>query len=206
MKTVANSSVLCLLLVSLGATSMTSCSWMPDSVLTQVQGTSLGTGVGAAVGAGVGALVGDEDRGKAIAIGAGVGALIGGLAGYAWSQSVVKKKSEYASTEDYIEANIDQLDDRIDDAETMNNRLARQIANLKEDGEKISASDYQSIKKSVNEGKKLIDKDLSNANKALSSAKGEEKKELQEKIAELKKQRSLLISQSSQLDRYKARA
>ena len=90
----------CLLLILLF---IASCAGMTDTQRTQVEGTALGAGLGAALGAGIGAAVGGK---QGAALGALVGGLLGGGAGAAWGTHVASKKTQYANTEDYLDAVI----------------------------------------------------------------------------------------------------
>lgn len=201
-----NQSIATALIAGFICAPFTSCSNMSDSTATQAQGTGLGALIGAGVGVGIGALVGDDNRGTAMAIGGGVGALIGGAIGYQWGKSVAIKKDQYSKTESYIRANINQLDDRIDEAESYNKKLNNQIASLNKSKKKISVEDYNKVKSTINAGVGQIDTALSSARTAKKYAGADEKKVLNAKIATLEAERKELISNRSALSRYKARA
>lgn len=204
---IKNQSIAVLLVASLACAPLTSCNNMSDSMATQIQATGIGTLTGAGVGAGVGALVSDdENRGTAIATGAAIGAVVGGLIGYQWGKSVALKKSQYKETEDYIEANINQLDDRIDEAESYNKKLSRQVAQLKKDNQRISAAEYNKCNTTINDGVKQINTALSSARTASKYASGSEKQELASKIATLEKEKQMLLSNRSALRSRRARA
>jgi uncharacterized protein YcfJ len=86
-----------------------------DQQRTVTQGTAIGAVGGAIAGAGLGALTGLAVGGgntqsiiNGMIIGGATGAAAGGYAGYKWGQQVAIRKSEYASSEAYLQANIAQ--------------------------------------------------------------------------------------------------
>ncbi len=148
--------------LSFAGVSTPSCGNMSDSALAMFQGTSLGALGGGAAGAGIGAIAGGKDG---VWIGAIAGSVLGAVAGNIWSRSVVKKKNQYAQVEDYFEANIDQLDDRIADAKKASKDLDKQIASLKP-GSTMSKSERNAYQKKFNQNIALIDADLAAARTA----------------------------------------
>ena len=107
----------------------------------QAIGAVAGGLVGAAAGVGLGVLVavvtGDSRKGTAVAIAAGTaGAVIGGRAGYLkggeWGRRVARKKSEYASTEQYLGYCIDDAHRLRVKAEQENAQLYSKVQSSKQ--------------------------------------------------------------------------
>lgn len=190
------SSSLCVAMV------MSSCSSLSDAALTRLQGTGIGVLGGGAAGAGIGALAGGK---KGAAIGAGIGVLVGGIAGYAWGDSVAKEKDQYAKTEDYVRAHINQLDSRVDDAERTNEKLQDQIASLKKTNNSLSEADYNSLRNQVNSNIKTINSDIAAADRAAKSASGDELAKLREKRTELLAERDAMNANLKALGTLQAR-
>lgn len=189
--------------------SLESCGSMSDSSLTLLQGTGLGAAGGAAVGAGVGALAGNsQNRGQAILIGGIAGSVLGGVIGHAWAKSVVKKKAEYASQEEWIKANTKQLDARIADARKLNNSLRDQINTLKKQNASISKSDFTSVKNSVNQKITYLNTDIdtTKANLKGVNSSGQDVQKLRQKLAELQNERQMLLTSVAELGKRSARA
>lgn len=106
-----------------------------DQQRTVTQGTTIGAIGGAVVGAGLGALTGLAVGGgntqsivTGMVAGAAAGAAAGGVAGYQWGQQVAIKKSQYASSEAYLQANINQAQAVTAAARKENALLASKIA------------------------------------------------------------------------------
>ncbi len=97
----------------------------------QTRTTTEGAVVGTAVGAGVGAIIG-RFAGSA-ALGAAIGGAIGLAVGTAYGSHVASKKAEYASQEAWLDACIE-------DAQNKNTELVAYNTQLKED---VSALDTQ---------------------------------------------------------------
>lgn len=179
-----------MVMLALGMTvGMNSCSEMSDGTLTRVQGTTIGTVGGGAVGAGVGALVGGKDG---AAIGGGVGALLGGIGGYLWGDSVAKKKAEFATTEEYIRANTRVLDERISELRDLNSSLSSQIATLRRENRRLSASEVQKCVREVDENISRVDADLPELRRTARAAKGAERASINQRIVALESERAQL--------------
>ncbi len=188
----------------MGVATLGSCGNMSDSMVTQMQGSGLGALVGGGAGYGLAKAAGASDR---TAVGIAIGAaLVGGLLGHEWSMSIVKKKSEYKSTEAYLEANIEQLDDRIDDVQDANEDMVKQINKLKKNNQKIAKADYQKLRKQYNNNKKLVDIDIKNAKLAMKDANGEELAKLRSKLDTLQKERNAMTANINALSRLSAKA
>lgn len=114
-----------------------------DTQRTETGGTLIGVGVGTAVGAALGAGVAAVTGGnvaKGAAIGAGAGAVLGGVAGYQWGQSVVRKKAQYARSEDYLKACIADARGATRAAQRENQALRRSIASYQQQTRQLTAS------------------------------------------------------------------
>ena len=184
-----NKSVL-MVMLALGMTvGMNSCSEMSDGTLTRMQGTGIGAAGGAAVGAGVGALAGGGDG---AAIGGSAGALIGGIVGYLWGDSVAKKKEEFATTEEYIRANTRVLDERISELRDLNSSLSSQIATLRRENRRLSASEVQKCVREVDENISRVDADLPELRRTARAAKGAERASINQRIVALESERAQL--------------
>ena len=187
--------------------SLNSCSGLSDSTLTMLQGTGIGAAGGAAAGTGIGAaaaaLAGgnSKDVKKGMIIGAIAGAVVGGVIGNRWGASVVKKKETYANVEQYINANIEQMDTRIGQANELNESLKKQIASLKEQKQKLDASSLAKLQNDVKEKISLMDTDISNATEAKQDAKGEEAKRLRQQLNDLRNIRGSITSRMNELAR-----
>ncbi len=176
---------------------LTSCSNLSDASLTQIQGTGGGAAVGGAIGAGAGALLGGST--KATLWGAAIGAAVGGLFGHQYAKSIVKQKAAYATTEDYLNANIKQLSIRTNEVKSTNSNLTKQIANIRAQKSTLSADERVKTKKDLTDKANLAQQDIKVANAALSSATGEKRKALLNQIAQLKTERANLIRNTSTL-------
>lgn len=197
-------------LIALAVAPLSSCS-SNDATNTKAQGTGLGgllgTGLGTGLGAGLGAAIGGKDGAKKGAIiGGGVGLLAGAIVGHKWGESIVRKKSEYASQEQYIKANIKQLNTRISDARSTNKSLVSQINSLRKANQRLAANDFKQYKDGVNQGKALIDKDLKTAKAAMKDASGKELANLKAKYSALQQERAAMVSNINTLNKLSARA
>ena len=180
--------------------SLNSCSNLSDSALTMLQGTGIGAVGGAAAGTGIGAAAaslsgGDsKDVKKAMVIGAVAGAVVGGVIGNRWGASVVKKKEAYANVEQYINANIKQMDTRIAQASKLNNSLNKQIASIQKSGQKLASADKAKLKKTLSANMGLIQTDINNATAAMkdSETTSKQREQLRAKVAALESQRKAL--------------
>jgi len=89
---------------------------------------------GAVLGGIAGAVIGNQDRhhghGHSWA-GAATGAAIGATAGLAYGDYVARKKANYARTEDWLNACIDEAEQTNKRAVAYNDKLSSQIADLK---------------------------------------------------------------------------
>jgi hypothetical protein len=91
-----------------------------------------GAGVGAVIGGLVGYAV-DRERGAAI------GALIGGGAGYVVGNEIAKRKQAFATTEDFLDAEIARVDEFNRTTSAYNARLRQDIARLDVEAEQLRA-------------------------------------------------------------------
>lgn len=113
------------------------CATMSDQNRTRAEGA----GVGALVGAGVGALIGG---GRGAAIGAVAGAGVGFLVG----NEVAKRKQNYASTEEFLDAEIASTQEYNRTAREYNQKLSTDIAALEKESKTLRASyDKGKVKK-----------------------------------------------------------
>lgn len=116
-----------------------------DQRATVVQGHTVGTVIGAGVGGGIGfglgmllaCLTKNERQREAIVTtltlaGAAAGARIGYVKGGEWGQRVARKKSEYASTEQYLGSCIDDAHRLRVKAEQENARIYTQVQSSKQ--------------------------------------------------------------------------
>lgn len=182
----------------LTTSTMTSCSSMSDATKTKTQGTALGALGGALLGAGIGKATGGDT--KAVLIGAAAGAVLGGIAGYAWGNSIVKEKSEYATMEEYVSDNKKQLDNRIGDVQKANTNLSKQIAQLKKDKTSVAKAEVQKQNAQLAQNISLIDADLATAQDAAKEASGAELAELSAKIDTLSAEKKSMQANLEELD------
>lgn len=115
----------CLILVIV-VSLLPGCATMSDSTRTKAEGA----GVGAAVGAGLGYLMGG---GRGAAIGAAAGAGVGFLVG----NEIAKRKQSYASTEDFLNAEISNTEEYNRTAVAHNQKLSRDIAVLEKESQNL---------------------------------------------------------------------
>lgn len=160
---------------------------------TVAQGTALGATGGAAVGALAGmAIGGNADSAKK---GAAIGGIIGAIAGYAWSKSSVKKKQAYANNQQYVQANNTQLANRIAQTQQYNQQLTQQATLLRQQGQQLSQQQVSQLSNGIS----LINQDLANAQEARKVATGAQLTELNQNIANLTQQKSVMESLISSL-------
>ncbi len=82
-----------------------------------------GAGLGALIGAVVGGIAGDEK-------GAVLGALIGGGAGFIVGNEIAKRKQQYATTEEFLDAEVAHVQAINDSTVSYNKNLRTEIAQL----------------------------------------------------------------------------
>lgn len=97
-----------------------------DQQRTQAEGTAAGAVLGALVGYAI-----DKERGAAI------GALVGAGAGYAIGSEIAKRKKAYATTEDFLNAQIARTAEFNRTARDYNNRLRSEIASLDRESRRL---------------------------------------------------------------------
>ena len=116
---------------------------MDDQTQTKVEGTAIGALLGAALGAAIG--------GKN---GALIGAAVGAGGGYLVGNEVAKRKAKYASDEDFMDAEINNIAQYNQSARKYNQTLAKEIHSLN--------SQVADLEKKYRQGKvnksQLIDK------------------------------------------------
>lgn len=170
-----NHSVLCVLFVSMGITSLNSCANMSRGEI-----MAGGAGIGAILGGVAGNLIGNDTVGTLIGVGAG--ALVGTLAGYVWSESIVEERSAYASGAAYVQANNQQLSNRISEARKANSETSSKVASLKKSNQKISKQEQTKQKNVMTQNINLMEKDIQTAKKAAKEASGDELQQLRSQI------------------------
>lgn len=175
-------------------------SCMSDANLTRAEGTAIGIAGAGGAAFGLSKAFG-ASNGTAATIG-GIAALFGGVAGYAWGDHVAEEKRMAANEEDRLRANIRQLDARIGEARKFNDDLTRQLNSKK----RISSADMKGIKSSCSQNTKIINADISIAQKALKGTSGAKAAELRSKIASLKSQRDAMARNVSALKAYEVKA
>lgn len=104
------------------------CANMDDTSRTQAEGA----GMGVLLGALIGAAVGDEK-------GALIGAAVGGGLGYMVGNEVAKRKQAYATTEEFLDAEIARTEEFNATAVAYNNRLNTEIASLERESRNLRA-------------------------------------------------------------------
>ncbi|MDL2314164.1 hypothetical protein LJC36_04190, partial [Desulfovibrio sp. OttesenSCG-928-C14] len=85
--------------------------------------------------------------GRGAAIGAGIGALVGGVTGYFVGDHIAKKKADYATEEEWLDACIAQARQLNTEAAQYNAQLKKDIAELDKESAKLAA-DYKANKAS----------------------------------------------------------
>lgn len=168
---------------------VSSCSNMSDS-LTKVVST-VGTAVGAgAAGYGVTKLAGGSDS-TAWVVG-GIAAVAGAFTGYQWGNSIVKRRSEYRTSQEYISDNQKQMKQRINQARRRNSEISGRVASAKRSSGKITRSEKQQTNAELTRNMSLIDQDISNARRARAEASGRDKEQLDRQIQELSAEKRAL--------------
>ena len=180
-------------------TSATSCQNMSDETRTVGEASVFSAVAGGLLAGGITALATGGDW-KAAALAAAGGAAAGAIVGVVWGQSVVKDKQEYASTEDYLNANIEQLDTRIAQATKYNSELKNEIAAMQKEKKKYSDSDYKKLASNIDANLSLIDQDISTANLALKEAGDADINKLRQKLTTLESERDALSSTKMELE------
>jgi uncharacterized protein (DUF3084 family) len=142
-----------------------------DQRATVVQGHTAGTIIGAGLGAGLGFGAGlllammtkNEQQRRAIVAaatiaGASAGARLGYVKGGEWGQRVARKKAEYASTEQYLTACIDDARRLRVKAEQENARLRMQVHGMKQKlaSERMSAKQRKAEMLKVNNERQTL--------------------------------------------------
>ncbi len=187
----------------MSVSALSSCSNMNDSTVTQAQGAGLFAAIGAGIGYVVVKLVGGSDRDAALV--AATFGVIGASLGKEWGKSIVKRKAEYRSTEEYLDANIKQLDTRIGHVQGANKDLVKRINELKKNNQKGDKKQYEEINNNWKANKKLVDLDIKNARTAMKDAKGEDLTKLRSKLDTLQKERNAMSANIEALSRLSAR-
>ncbi len=185
----------------MGVSALSSCS--NDSSTAQTQGAFL-WGIPSAVIAFIVAKASGADNKTATAYAIAAGFAAGKL-GQEWGKSIVKKKAEYKSMEEYLDDNIEQLDKRIANVQDANKEAVKHINDLKKNNRKIAAADYRKIRKQWNANKKLVELDIKNARTAMKDADGEERSKLRSKLDTLQKERDAMTANISALSRLSAK-
>ena len=198
-------------LVALGLFS--GCSTMSDEDKTKAQSIGVFGAVGSVIGGVIGHQMGDAT------VGAVVGGVAGATGGALYGDHVVKKKSDYASQEDYLQACIGQAEEMLTLATEYNSTLVTEVANLdaevtstmeayqqkqnqKEDvlavqtalaeKHKDAAESLAAITEEIKQQRSVLEAEAGNA------ASGTLKK-LEEKIAKLEEQKAELTEHTSRL-------
>lgn len=104
------------------------CATMSDQTRTKAEGA----GIGALLGAGVGALVGGGR-------GAAIGAVLGAGAGFVVGNEIAKRKQSYASTEDFLNAEIANTQEYNRTALAYNAKLSQEVAELDRESKALRA-------------------------------------------------------------------
>lgn len=182
------------------STSISSCSNMSDSALTQTQGAAAGALSGAAVGALIGYLAKKDSKGALI--GAGIGAGVGLFAGYFYGYKVARDKEAYATQEDYLMANIAALDSQITSAKNYNSQLQLSISLLKSTKSKLTATQQANMKKECDHNLSMIDQNIRQAELASQSTDADSAAKLRDKIKKLKVERNKLSQAAADLNNY----
>jgi hypothetical protein len=152
-----------------------------DTQRTKVEGTGGGAIIGAIIGGGLAALAGGG--GNSIARGAMIGGAAGALLGNAYANHVVAKKKAYASEEAWLDSCIASAKASNANAVAHNQKLATQIAQLKQQisGAK-AAHDKVAMRNAVATIAKL-QQETTNQNKALTKEIGAQNYALKQPLA-----------------------
>ncbi len=179
---------------------------MTDDELTKTQAQTGGAVLGTLLGAGAGALLGmnsSSSSTKILAIvgGAAAGGALGWYAGKCWGDSIVKAKEEYRNSEEYALANLQQIQQRIEDSTKTNNTLMIEIAKAEQAG-KIEQERLAIIQQNVQTRKDIINNEIAIATEAMSGASEETGTKLREQIAQLEFQRQEITNNLTRLEQY----
>lgn len=147
-----------------------------DGTRTRTEGTLGGAALGAGLGALIGAASGHAGQGALIGLAAG------GIAGLAYGNHVAMKKSQYRSTEAWLDACISQARRTNEGARSYNNGLSSKISKLKNEIAAAKASGNQGVlqqkkaeiiklEKETSKQMKGIDSEITNQNRVLGEAK-----------------------------------
>ncbi len=155
MKKIVNVLVVALLVCAL----LPGCATMSDQTRTKAEGAGVGAVLGGLLGYAVGG-------GKGAAIGAAVGAGAGFLVG----NEIAKRKQAYASTEDFLDAEIANTQEYNKTAIAYNAQLSKDVAQLEKEStalrakydkgqvdKKALAAKSDSLQKKIDDSKKLED-------------------------------------------------
>ena len=155
MKKIAKVLVVALLVFAL----LPGCATMTDQNRTKAEGTGVGAVLGGLLGYAVGG-------GKGAAIGAAAGAGLGFLVG----NEIAKRKQAYASTEDFLDAEIANTQEYNKTAIAYNAQLSKDVAQLEKEStalrakydkgqvdKKALAAKSDSLQKKIDDSKKLED-------------------------------------------------
>lgn len=155
MKKIVNVLVVALLVCAL----LSGCATMSDQTRTKAEGA----GVGAVLGGLLGYAVGGEK-------GAAIGAAVGAGAGFLVGNEIAKRKQAYASTEDFLDAEIANTQEYNKTAIAYNAQLSKDVAQLEKEStalrakydqgqvdKKALAAKSDSLQKKIDDSKKLED-------------------------------------------------
>jgi len=155
MKKIVNVLVVALLVCAL----LPGCATMSDQTRTKAEGA----GVGAVLGGLLGYAVGGEK-------GAAIGAAVGAGAGFLVGNEIAKRKQAYASTEDFLDAEIANTQEYNKTAIAYNAQLSKDVAQLETEStalrakydkgqvdKKALAAKSDSLQKKIDDSKKLED-------------------------------------------------
>lgn len=155
MKKIVNVLVVALLVCAL----LPGCATMSDQTRTKAEGA----GVGAVLGGLLGYAVGGEK-------GAAIGAAVGAGAGFLVGNEIAKRKQAYASTEDFLDAEIANTQEYNKTAIAYNAQLSKDVAQLEKEStalrakydkgqvdKKALAAKSDSLQKKIDDSKKLED-------------------------------------------------
>ncbi|MDL2207242.1 YMGG-like glycine zipper-containing protein [Desulfovibrio sp. OttesenSCG-928-F20] len=176
-----------------------------DATRTKTEGTLVGAAGGAGIGAAIGAIFGGS---RGAGIGAAIGAVVGAGAGYLVGDHIARKKAEYATQEEWLDACVAHARQVNTSAAQYNSKIKTEIAALDRKSTQLAA-DYKINKASreallaeteaVEKRQKELDKNIDNlqaevkeqtgvAQDARANNKLAEAKALEAEIAETRKQ------------------
>ncbi len=186
-------SVFIMLLVSIGMTSLNSCANMSRGEI--MAGSA---GFGAVIGGVAGNLIGNDSVGTLIGVGAG--ALAGLIVGYVWSESIVEDRSAYATGAAYVQANNQQLNNRIKEARKANKETSSNVSSIKKGNQKISKKDRDKQSAVMTQNINLMEKDIQTAKKAAKEASGSELQQLRTQINTLSAEKKQMEQNRGELN------